>query len=221
MSETYSDRHLVVETVARVDDGAVHFKDSWSFGPPAEHLPKIEVGREYLFECRGFNNVSGLATLFYDHLGRPVVDEWLWHRSDADLDAERAKWLEDLTRSREKEWERNRADWAAREAALPLSVRRRLDRFRANGGHGFETDGWGYELVCCELAVLYAASGQEDSAEVMAYAGEHGTSGNQHDYAKMVSRHLTDDPADEDAVANSVSALSPITGDADYSESPR
>lgn len=218
MNEQFTDRDVEVKVIDRIDGTTLRFSDGWCFGGvPADVLPRLMVGIEYLQETRGFSLVTGMATCYRTRSGEPVVAEWLWHKTDADLDREHAKMIARFAAEREETLRQNQEDWLRREALLPLSLRRRLDRFHANGGHSFKTDGWGYELTVCELAVLYAASKQEESAAIKQYAREHGTSGNQHDYAKALSRYLTDDPADEDAVANSVSALSPITGDADYS----
>ena len=107
----------------------------------------------------------------------------------------------------------NRADWERREAALPYWVRARLLHFHAAAGRGFETDGWGYELTVAELAVMYAENASEDAVE--AYAAEHGTSWNQHQCAQVLAASHRDDPTW--TAAGTVSALSPITGDPDYS----
>lgn len=216
---TYTDRHIEAVTVTKVEDGGVVTWDNgWTFGgTPSEHHHRLVVGAEFIVETRQFSLVTGMATMFRDKRGNPVVDEWLWHKSDADLAREHAEMVARHNRERETNLAEHRDDWTRREAALPSPLRRRLERYRANGGHTFDRDGWGYELVVCELAVLYAASAQEDTDAVMDYARINGTSGNQHDYAKALSRLLTDDVADQDAAANSVSALSPITGDPDYS----
>jgi hypothetical protein len=214
---TYTDRHIEIVTINRVhgDGRTVTWDNGWSFGGiPAQHRGHVVVGATFAVETIRLTQVTGLATL--DANGG--IGKWLWHKTDDDLAREHAEMVAGFQREREEQWEAHREAWTEREARLPLTLRRRLERFRANGGHDFETNGWGYELVISELAVLYAASGQEDTADVMAYANEHGTSGNQHDMAKVLSRGLTNDPADQDAVANAPSGRSPLTGDFDYSK---
>ena len=104
-------------------------------------------------------------------------DEWL----DDDHEVFRAKnALDAATRLRD-----NRADWERREAALPYWVRARLLHFHAAAGRGFETDGWGYELAVAELAVIHAENASDDA--VKAYAAEHGTSWNQHQFARVLA----------------------------------
>lgn len=220
-TRTYTDRSQEVVRIERLtDDGTVTWDNGWSFGGvPPEHHHRLAVGAEFIVETRRFSLVTGMATVYRDRHGEAVPDEWLWHKTDADLDREHAEMVARHNREHEEMLAANRDDWTRREAALPSPLRRRLERFRANGGHEFDRGGWGYELVVCELAVLYAASDQEDTDAVMDYARINGTSGNQHDYAKALSRYLTNDATDQDAVANSVSALSPLTGDADYSGS--
>lgn len=222
IERAYTGRSIEPVVIAKVhDDGqTVTWTNGWSFwGIPVEHRAHLAEGAEFLFETVQFSTATGMATMYRTRAGEPVVDEWLWHKTDAALEREHAEMVAGFAAEREASLRANQDDWLRREALLPLSLRRRLDRFHANGGHEFKASGWGYELTVCELAVLYAASEQLDSEAVDEYARKHGTSGNQHDYAKALSRHLTDDPADEDVVANSVSALSPITGDADYSAS--
>jgi len=79
----------------------------------------------------------------------------------------------------------------------------------------FELEGWGYELVVCELAALYAKSNCADDETIDSYAREQGTSGNQHGIAKSLARaHLAGA-----SLAGTVSALSPLTGDPFYAGS--
>lgn len=216
----FTGRDIDVKVIESIEGGVVRFTDGWCFGGvPAAALSTLETGVEYLQETRNFSTVTGMATCYRTRSDEPVALAWLWHKSDADLDREHAEWLAKWEAEKTERLAENREDYLRREALLPLSLRRRLDRFHANGGEEFKKDGWGYELTVCELAVLYAESEQTDSDAINDYAREHGTSGNQHDYAKALSRLLTDDPGDEDAVANSVSALSPITGNADYTRS--
>lgn len=59
--------------------------------------------------------------------------------------------------------------------------------------------GWGYELIVCELAVMYAAMGPQildktpstitDTPEISAFADAHGTSGAQHSFALALAQH--------------------------------
>lgn len=213
---TYTDRHLDVAQVKSLDDG-VHFVSGWSFGPAEVQHAMFELWGTYLIETGRGNSITGAATIKQTPEGL-LVDQWLWHKSDQDLEREHAEWVAKLDAKREAELAANRDDWTRRQEALPGPLRRRLERFRTNGGHDFETTGWGYDLIVCELAVLYAASCQVDDDKVKEFAGREGTSGNQHDFAKALSRALgTDDPTGDDAIANSVSALSPISGDPDYS----
>ena len=69
------------------------------------------------------------------------------------------------------------------------------------------------------LAVLGGdESGLAESAAVTAYGREHGTSGNQHDIARLLAGARRNDP--EWSAAGSVSALYPITGEPFYEEKP-
>lgn len=205
--KTYKDRRITVTAIRSIDGGAVTREDGWTQGVPDDVVTKLRVGQSYVFETRGISNPTGIQD--------PVTEHWFYRKSDQDLDREHQEFREQLNRDREERWAANKDDWSAREAQLSSPLRRRLDRFRINGGHDFEINGWGYELTICELAMLYVDSGGEDDEAVMTFSREQGTSGNQHDYAKVLARYLRAE--EDDIVANSVSALSPITGDADYS----
>jgi hypothetical protein len=213
----YTDRAQKVVQIEKIENGIVHWDDGWVFGGvPEDVLPLLAVGDMYIMETRdhprhrghrNFSMVVGMATNTPD----PV---WLWRKTDEQLDQEHKEMVSGFQRRRQEELDKHREDWTKREAALPEPLRARLQRFRDSGGD-FDRDGWGYELVICELAVLYHYSNQEDTEDIKAYARREGTSGNQHDYAKALSRELAQGHLD--VVANSVSALSPITGDPDYS----
>lgn len=204
-------RYREAVTVDRVTESTITY-DGWTFIPPAEHMPRFHEGQRIMVETVHATQVTGTALVDADD--QPT--EWLWLKTSKQLDRERDEYLIAVDAKRRERLEANRAGWRAREAALPSPLRRRLERFRANGGDDFDASGWGYELIVCELAILYAASDGEDSPEIEAFASKHGTSGNQHDCAKALSRLLGDDDRADD-VANSISALAPITGDSDYS----
>lgn len=217
---TYSNRSIELVTIEKVhDDGrTVTWTNGWTFGGiPTEHQHLLHAGAQFLSETQRLTAVTGMATVYFTASGDPVVDQWLWHKTDVDLEREHTAMVEGFQRQREESLAEHRDDWARREAALPSPLRHRLERFRSNGGDQFDLDGWGYELTVSELAVLYAASGQTDDQAVTDYAETNGTTGNQHSFAIALSRGLTDDPTDHDLVTGAVAALSPLTGDHDYS----
>lgn len=207
-AETYTDRHLEVGTVAKMDAGSVTGSHGWSCSPPKAVLRQLAVGDEYGTETRGgpFGTISG----FYAH-GR-----WLSRKSDQQMEQDRAAMLEGFARTRREELAANRRQWTARDEALPQWLHERMATFHERGGENFRLEGWGYELVVAELAALYADNGCEDTPQINAYAAEHGTSGNQHGCAKALARaHLKGD-----SLRDTVAALSPITGNAFYTETP-
>lgn len=204
MTATYTRREEKTGTVTRVSESSVTTDDGWTFLPPREHLNGISEGDRIVVETRDMARVTGC---------RHINGEWLWRYSDEWLDDDhevfRAKnALDAATRLRD-----NRADWERREAALPYWVRARLLHFHAAAGRGFETDGWGYELAVAELAVIHAENASDDA--VKAYAAEHGTSWNQHQFARVLAASHREDPTW--TAAGTFSALSPITGDRYYS----
>ena len=227
-SETFSNRHWEIVVLDKVEDGKwVHQVSGGSFMLRGDAQGKVRTTVPYLLESIGGTGlgaqITGLASLgnpvtfhqkqYDEGAAVPVPQEWFWHNSDQLLAAERTEMLDNIARERRELLDRYRDEWTEREKALSEPLKARLAAFHANGGEKFELEGWGYELVVCELAELYHASGGEDSPEVMELADREGTSGNQHSFAKALACALTEDPA---AIKGSVSALTPLTGDPHY-----
>lgn len=208
-STEYTNRrleHLTVKSIERHKDGGATVTSSagWTCGASPEVAKHLHVGKPYGLETRNFSHIVGWH----------IDGEWIERKSDADLDREHAEMVARFDRERRERLAANREDWQRRQDALPEWVRSRIEHFHATGGENFAVDGWGYELVVAEIAALYDASGGEDDEAVNDYAERAGTSGNQHDMAKALARAHREEPAR--AMAGTVSALSPITGDAFY-----
>lgn len=206
--ESFTNRNQTIVKVRSIDhDGtAITFTDGWSMGLPEAVRGKLEVGDLLIMEKQGFNRITGLAKL-----------AWLYHDSDEKITAENEAWVAKREQEDQERLEKYRDEYTEREARLPFqALKDRLQRFRDAPGSDFELKGWGYELAICELAALYATLGGAETEEISNYANEYGTSGNQHDYAKVLAQALVGANKDESWVANSVSGLSPITGNPDY-----
>ena len=205
----FTRRHEEETTVRKVSDGVwVTGENGWGFFPLPEHLARFEPGVAYVLETRNLSVVTGCR----------IDGEWLWRRSDEWLDDDHRVTVAGLNAERAERLRDQREDWEAREAKLPAWIRDRIELFRHRAGERFELDGWAYELTVAELAVLYDESGLAESAAVTAYGREHGTSGNQHDIARLLAGARRNDP--EWSAAGSVSAMSPITGEPFYEEKP-
>ena len=199
---TYTNRRTEPWTIASKDRSSIGATSGWHVGLPEPVAARVEVGQTYTVEFIG-TQITGI-----------VIDgEWAFRKSDQDLERERQEFRERMNREHEELLLQHRDEWRRREKALPVPLRQRLIHFREKGGRTFDRDGWGYELVVCELAALYQASSGEDTEEIDAYGCENGTSGNQHDYAKALAKMLDSEP---EKVGQTVSALTPITGDPYY-----
>lgn len=207
---TYSNRYIETKTAATVGDSwspnVVTDTDGWSAQAPDELVAILKPGDRYEMEQIGgpFGTIAGWR----------LNGRWYRRDSDEEIEAQRRKFIADTERRHREALEKNRAAWIGRTENLPGWLQDRIQTFRERGGERFELEGWGYELAVCELAALYDATddGRTDSPEVNAYAHEHGTSGNQHDCARALVRHHREG----NSLAGTVSALSPITGDAFY-----
>lgn len=200
----YTNRHIEYQTVTRMDGEAITGSSGWTAWAPDEVVALLHVGAEYGVETKGgpFGTICGWR----------IGDRWVARKSDEDLERERQEWLDENARRKREQLAAHRSEWIGREENLPAWLQARLRTFHERGGEEFELDGWGYELAICELAALYLASGGEDDAAINAFAREQGTSGNQHGMAKaLAAEHMAGR-----SLAGTVSALSPISGDAFY-----
>lgn len=208
---TYTARRLTagwITELERHEHGVtVTTSEGWTTGVSHEVAAGMAVGKPVLMEAVGLSRCTGW-----------VVDgAWVGRKSDQDLAREAAEHR--LKRETEKRTrlEACRADWQAREAALPDWIRARLGRFHRDGGENFEVDGWGYELIIAELAVLYADLGDDLKAEnghypmpptVRDYADREGSSGNQNDVAfQLAKAHLAEPTLSMDGT---IAALTPL-----------
>jgi hypothetical protein len=205
-------RHLEAVTIENSDVASdrsyvtLTWSNGWSFGGcPVEHASALTVGTEAEVETVRFSTVTGIR----------VAGRWLYRKSDQDLMAEHEAMVDRNNRDRQAQLDRNREVWQARQDALPSWLRTRLEYFHERGGEHFRRDGWGYELVVCELAALYAASPDAtETREIDEYALLNGTSGNQHDCAQALAQRFYRTGVAVEFPA----ALTPITGDPDYSK---
>lgn len=203
---TYTNRKHEKYTVKQIDGGSILFEEGMGTGY-RKNPYTVRPGDVIMVETSPSWRVTGMFAV--------EQQVWLWRLTDEDIEREHQEMVERLDREREAALRKNRADWERRTTALPHWLQCRIRSFQESGGHAFERDGWGYELTIAELALLYAQSDGQDSDEVMDYAREHGTSGNQHGFAKALAAAHAEDPAM--LMDRTVSALSPITGDLDYS----
>lgn len=175
----YTNRALEILTIKELGEGSVISTGGSGFGLEKEYLDQLTEGKTYLLECRNFNNIAGIVDL--------ETSEYLFRRTDEYFEEQHRKFVEDLAIERRAELEKKRNDWQSRQDALPSPFRERLEMFHERSGDQFRLEGWGYELVICELATMYAGNASEK--EIDEYAHREGTSGNQHGTAKFLAQH--------------------------------
>lgn len=173
------------------DHYAITGTSGWTAGCPREVFELLNVGDPYILETRGVTTITGWI----------VNGSWMARKSDQDIEREHQAFVEASARRHAEYVAQHRDEWVQREAALPDWVADRLRVFHANPAFESEPMGWGYELMVCELAVLYADMGPAildrdqftitDSPAVSAFAHVNGTSGAQHGMAlALAKRHL-------------------------------
>lgn len=205
MTETFSDRTLETLVVTRIDkyedSYSISTQGSWGFiAPLSDAVKALQIGDVIQLETKGFNTIGGLK----------IKGKWAFHRSDEHFAEQDRKFMEKFEQDKKDLLEANRKDWAWRTIALPQWLWNRIAKFRENGKERFELEGWGYELIICELAAIYERNGGIDDDEINDFSRREGTSGNQHNVAKMLVKFKS-----EDLVVPA--GLAPLTGDKDYS----
>lgn len=194
-------RHHEIRTVKDVEYG-VSYEGGYGHGMFPEMEGKVKAGDVVILETKGFSTITGVFDI--------NSGLWYFRKSDEDLERERIEFSEALEKKHQDVLEANRDDWQTRTALLPYWINRRIEKFQESPL--FAADGWGYELCVAELAVFYVNSGGEDTEDIMNYGRENGTSGNQHECAKaLANMHRKGED-----LYGTISALSPLTGDAYY-----
>lgn len=186
----YSDRTLTAQWVQRKSEGAIEGTTGWTAGAPAEVLELLQLGDPYILETKGFSQITGWI----------IRGRWYGRKSEQDLQREYDEYQRKSELDQADYVAKNREDWERREAALPEWAASRMRAIReATADFEVTPMGWGYELIATELAVLYAAMGDEildknsfnvaDSPAVTAFAQANGTSGFQHQFAIALAQH--------------------------------
>lgn len=187
----------VVKSVDKESDGwGITRADGWSFYVPAKHGVEPHPGDVARFYGRGIGyTVRGLA----------LNDRLVFYRTEAE---ERAKFEQEMAESNERrrqEFEAKRADHDARISALPDVFQRRIRKFQTTSPD-FRWKHEGYELMCCEQAVLFVETLKTDEAVAAFHAApweqkkimipglDEGHSGNSFDFACRLARAYLRDP---------------------------
>lgn len=206
-------RSITTYTVKENKNGVISTTDGTAFGTTAEASAHLTPGVVFQMEATQGSLVTGIKL--------DGAEDWLMHESDEDLEAEHIKMIAAFDEDDRQRMVANRDDWTKREAALPEWLKARLNFFRDKSGENFELSGWGYELAVAELAALYAehgipneGNGEHDDPAIEEYAHKYGTTGNQHGCAVWLVKQHNEHP--DESLAGTISALSPLTGDAYY-----
>lgn len=214
---TYSNRRLQAGRVVKQSkDGSVTGSHGWTALPPKNVYKLLVKGKAYIVETVQLSLITGWL----------IDGVWYDRKTDEQLEQERKERLANWERQKQDRLERERSDLERRESELPPWIRSRIETFHERGGEKFARDGWGYETTVAELAVLYADLGTVildkdvfelsdfESQAIKDIAEAQGTSGNQHSMAlALAKRHLRNP---DESLADTVSALTPLTGDLFY-----
>lgn len=197
------EEHVVRAVTDRGDSWEFSTESSLGFIRSKNDVPReFKPGDTFELETVNLSQITGMR----------ADGEWIFRMTDEDLAAQARKWSEDYERRLSEELDANHRKYSRWESDLPPWLQARVQRFHKAGGVDFKREGWGYELVICQLADLLD-QGRDDDADKL--ADERGASGNQYGCAKALAA-LRKTEGDEVGVLLPA-GLSPITGSVDYS----
>lgn len=206
--QTYTNRKTVNVTITDVDP-VKH--DAWfSNTPPPQLAAVVQVGDTVAIESTPNGRISGWLhnNVWYNRL------------SDQQIEAEQQQFYNNFAAQQQTDLDANREDWQERTNALPEWVKCRLDFFEETAGEKYRLEGWGYELLIAELAVLLKQTAEapnffvKTSEQATQFCFNKQMSDNQVKVAEALARHHHSKP--DDSLAGTVSAFTPLTGEPYY-----
>lgn len=106
-----------MNTVTEIGGGHIVTSDGWGIGIEPDHLSRIKVGDTFeAFEMGG--KPAGLGS---EITGVKINGEWLWHKTDEQVETERRERKTTYEREESEREAQSRADYAAKLAADPLA----------------------------------------------------------------------------------------------------
>lgn len=183
----YTKRSLAAYRVKSKHPSAISGEEGWISSASQEVLDLLEVGDPYILETRG-TTVTGYI----------IKGRWYDRKSDQEINRQLMEWKKSSKERHAKMVEENREDWTRREANLPDWLKKEMEEAREDPDFEMGFMGWGYILVICELAAMYAKMGEDilerdvftvdDTEEISQFARDNGTSGNQHGVALALAK---------------------------------
>ncbi|MCR4285081.1 MAG: hypothetical protein NUV97_03510 [archaeon] len=127
------------------DSYSISLKGGLGFGLDKSYGYKPKAGDEITLHTKGFSLIRGID----------VNGKKLYWKTDEDLEKERIEWLRKNEEDKQKRFEVEVEGMDLKYNSLPKVFQERINRFRENNDR-FRIDYEGYELFCCEQAVLIA-----------------------------------------------------------------
>lgn len=176
--------------------------------------------------------------MFRPYRGQAVNGTVLWYRTHEEESEHRRAENERRQQERRAEWEDQKDEYIARIAALPEVFRERI-AVRQRNNSDFDWKYGGYELFCCEQAIIMAEAfrklwpdkeGDELTALINAFYDEpwdvqcgivlglaDGHSGNTFGASVALANQYLQAPQD---IPRIIGALSPLVGSCEYGDVP-
>lgn len=213
-----NDNVLTIENVEESDNMFfIRMSDGWSFGFEKKHGVIPVIGDSIkIYTASGIGSpIRGV-----DLNGKPV-----YYKSDEQLEQERQEWLDNNSKEKQEEFNKNRATMDLDYLMLPENFKLRIDRFR-NNNPDFRVNYESYELFCCKEAVKIAKACEtpekvkefRDGKSYLVPNLDDGHSGNTFGCAcSLAYLHLTN----PEFVYKQHGALSPLVGSEEYGDVPK
>jgi hypothetical protein len=186
----------ITQVVPSEDGYEITRSEGWCFYVPRKYGVEPKVGDTARFYPAGIGrSVRGLA----------INGQTLYYRTEAEDRAKFAQEQAQRDEDRRRRFEEARPDHDRRIAALPEVFQRRIKKFQ-DANPDFRWKHEGYELMCCEQAVLFANTlktpeaisafhaADWEEAKALVPGLEDGHSGNSFDFACRLAISYLKDP---------------------------
>lgn len=138
--------NLTITEVKKGDDYfSISTKEGSCFGIKTKYGVTPKVGDKVTLHSRGGCDIRGID----------LNGVKLFYKTDEELEIERQEWLKNNEIEKQAKFEKEKKSLDAKYDKLPKCFQERIDKYRRNNPR-FRVDYEGYEMFCCEQAVVIA-----------------------------------------------------------------
>lgn len=141
----------LVDIVKEVSNGGIKCSDGWWLSLRDYRPIEVKPGMTVKLYGKGWGSVVR-GCVIVDEEGEHHI---FWYLTEEEQEEADAQMFENIRATEKKTFEKEKASLDAKYDALPDTFKRRIDKFR-NANPSFRQEYEGYEIFCCEQAVIIA-----------------------------------------------------------------